>query len=279
MRFSQRIGKTPVRTLLQIDNIDDRLKNFLWNGIKEFLTNLETYLHNPVRDRVCKSIWIVHWGFAEDTIPHFQGGSLYFDEFLRYLRSWYYDRAQWYDIYDLVEFIAGLESIRTTEAFLVYCNNVLKAELSAFRIVNGIVVQVTSEEEIESIEEALNESEGLKPVNTHLTKALAMLANRESPDYRNSIKESISAVEALCKIVTGEPKASLGKALAVIESKHNLHGSLKEAYSKLYGYTSDADGIRHALLEDGVAIEFEDAKFMLVSCSSFINYLKIKLNL
>ena len=42
---------------------------------------------------------------------------------------------------------------------------------------------------------------------------------------------------------------------------------------KLYGYASDKGGIRHAegLFESDVT--FEEAKFMLVSCSAFINYL------
>jgi len=47
----------------------------------------------------------------------------------------------------------------------------------------------------------------------------------------------------------------------------------------LYGYTSDSGGIRHALSDEDVTPTFEDAKFMLVSCSAFINYLKAKMNL
>ena len=106
-----------------------------------------------------------------------------------------------------------------------------------------------------------------------------MLADRKAPDYRNSIKESISAVEALCNIITGNSSATLGKALSEIEKKHNLHPALKNAFSSLYGWTCDAGGIRHALEENNTIVEFEDAKFMLVSCSAFINYLKAKLNI
>lgn len=60
-----------------------------------------------------------------------------------------------------------------------------------------------------------------------------------------------------------------------VEKKIELHPALKEAFNKLYGYTSNADGIRHALLEEDT-LDFEDAKFMLVSCSAFINYLHPK---
>jgi len=56
-----------------------------------------------------------------------------------------------------------------------------------------------------------------------------------------------------------------------MESKRNLHPALKGAFDKLYGYTSDADGIRHALLEED-KVTFEQAKFMLVVCSAFTNY-------
>lgn len=102
-----------------------------------------------------------------------------------------------------------------------------------------------------------------------------LLANRQAPDYRNSIKESISAVEALCSIIAGQTKASLGVALKTVENKVAIHGALKAALGQLYGYTSDADGIRHALLDES-DLDLADAQFMLVSCSGFITYLLAK---
>lgn len=43
--------------------------------------------------------------------------------------------------------------------------------------------------------------------------------------------------------------------------------------NSLYGYISDANGIRHAGNIGGPSSTFEEAKFMLVSCSAFVNYL------
>ena len=74
----------------------------------------------------------------------------------------------------------------------------------------------------------------------------------------------------------GDDKATFGKALATLETKFGLHSSLKESFSKLYDYSSDAGGIRHSMLESSVSVDFDDAKFMLVLCSSFINYLRAK---
>jgi hypothetical protein len=67
----------------------------------------------------------------------------------------------------------------------------------------------------------------------------------------------------------------LSQAIKVITDKIELHPDLKEAFYKLYGYTSDAKGIRHSLMEKP-DLDFEDAKFMLVTCSAFSNYLKEK---
>jgi len=83
----------------------------------------------------------------------------------------------------------------------------------------------------------------------------------------------------MCRIICGED-ATLGKALGKIEraGKIELHGALKNAFDSLYGYTNSAEGIRHAhgLLEGKSTLSLEDAKFMLISCSAFVNYLKIK---
>ena len=62
--------------------------------------------------------------------------------------------------------------------------------------------------------------------------------------------------------------------LKKIESKGiKIHGGLKSAFDKLYGYTSDAKGIRHVGDIGGPSSTFEEAKFMLVACCAFINYL------
>lgn len=153
----------------------------------------------------------------------------------------------------------------------------LEREMSGYRFVNNLITPITDEIELKEIEDALNESKLTKysGVHTHLETALEKLSDRKNPDYRNSIKESISAVESISKIISENPKAELGQALKGLEEKIKLHNALKKGFISLYGYTSDEDGIRHAMLENP-EIEFEDAKFMLVSCSAFVNYLIVK---
>ena len=127
----------------------------------------------------------------------------------------------------------------------------------------GRVTDVVSQEEI-NIEEAAKDTR----FSTHKENL--------NLDYRNSIKESISAVESIARAISGSDKATLGNALRTIEKKGQLHRALKEGFLKLYGYTSDKQGIRHAMLDEP-NITAADARYFLVSCSSFANYLKSQL--
>jgi hypothetical protein len=67
-------------------------------------------------------------------------------------------------------------------------------------------------------------------------------------------------------------KATLDDALRHLAEQGRLHPALRKAFGNLYGYTSDANGIRHALMEEST-LGFSDAKFMLVCCSAFVNFL------
>lgn len=150
-------------------------------------------------------------------------------------------------------------------------NLVFEQEFVGYRFVNCMVQPITDKNEIQSITEAVNSH--FTEVNQHINKALGFLSDRQSPDYANSIKESISAVERMCSIILGKP-TTLGAALKKLEDNSVvIHPALKSAFSQLYGYTSDASGIRHSGELGGKESTFEEAKFMLVSCCAFVNYL------
>lgn len=106
-------------------------------------------------------------------------------------------------------------------------------------------------------------------VKKHYIKAVEKLY--KDKDYSNSIKESITSVEAMCQIINGS-KETLGKALNNL--KIEIHPALKSAYSSIYGYTSDENGTRHANGIGEKNATFSEAKYMLISCSAFVNYLK-----
>ena len=279
LSFSQRQGLKSIKSIMQLDSMDAELRNGLWNLITMFYWNnavgVDVYnsivlSENPSLQRLFRDLWHNYFKRAIDTLNN----SWYItrDE----IREYFLFKCEWHEVYDFIEFIANrYENEVTNSEFVEACNQILTREVSGYRFVGSKIAPITSEVEIAEIEEALQSSKSLTPVAAHMKTALDMLVDRDAPDYRNSIKESISAVEALCRIITGSPKATLGQALKQVQSQVSLHPALQEAFNKLYGYTSDEGGIRHAL-SDEPNVDFEDAKFMLVACSGFVNFLKAK---
>ena len=112
---------------------------------------------------------------------------------------------------------------------------------------------------------------GLHASETHLRKASDCINGK---DWAGSIRESIHAVESVARRLDPKASATLVPALASLEKVNALHPALKEALSKLYGYTSDEQGIRHALLDRSNAdVGMDEAVFMLSACASFASYL------
>ena len=146
-----------------------------------------------------------------------------------------------------------------------------------YRFISGVLSPISNPVETTEISGAIESSyrKGLHGAHQHLETALKLLGKKPEPDYRNSIKEAISAVESVSKQLSGSDAPGLSGALAALESKMEMHGALKSAFIKLYGYTSDEDGIRHAILEE-INVGFDEAKYMIVACSAFVNYLSAK---
>lgn len=276
--FSQRKGLKPIKSVIQVDSMDDDLRNGLWNALTihywghvkppshplEFHPSLSS---NRNVEILVRELWMKYFKKPIDTLGD------EWPEIHSRLRDHFF-RCSWDGVYEFIEFVANnYPDESTNKKFMDSCNVVLEREVSAYRFVGGNIAQITSEEEIGEIEETLKDAP--KPADIHLKTALDKLSDRKSPDYRNSIKESMSAVEAICKQISGNPKATLDQALEELQKKTSLHPALKKAFSSLYGYSSDAEGIRHALMDEP-NLDFEDAKFMLVSCSAFVNYLITK---
>jgi hypothetical protein len=250
--------------------MDDALRIGLWNGLhicvwkKNVYDQYSSAFSQSSLYPLFQNYWHNLFKLPLDNLPHD------FDESVNRVREFFF-KCEWNEVYDIIEFTAQECPEELNKEYEWFCNTVLEKELSAYRFIESQLTDISSEEEIESIESAINSTTKYSGANKHIKTALGFLSDRKSPDFRNSIKESISAVESLCIAISGDPKATLGMALNKIECSHKLHPAFKKALSNLYGYTSDSDGIRHALLEES-SISYSDAKFMLVSCSAFINY-------
>ena len=115
--------------------------------------------------------------------------------------------------------------------------------------------------------------EGLVGAVSHLRQA-ADCVNRG--DHSGAVRESIHAVESTARQFDPNAK-TLNPALKALEESGVLHPALKRAFSNLYGFTSDEQGIRHALIDNPQSnVGQDEAVFMLGACASFSSYLARK---
>lgn len=274
--FSHRKGLKPSSKMAQVEAMDADLRVGLWNAVDASLRNayfvFPGHFGTPVRSSsmayLFEALWDEYFKRPVDALPNDINAAV--QDLRKYFLS-----AAWNEVYDFLEFSAPFFSQLENGDIRAACNRVLERENAGYRFVGDEIVQITSEHEIAAIEGALSVTGRTAAVHEHLEAALRLLADRKAPDYRNSIKESISAVEALAQLITGERGATLGKALGRLDARVSLHGALRQALSSLYGYTSDAEGIRHALLDEPT-LTSADARFMLVSCAAFTSYLIAK---
>lgn len=268
--FSEKYGYKVEKTI-QYESISDELRRRIWNLFYQFeikegglaskriglALNGGQTIEEKIVDRCGLLINPVGKGrTAEEQLK---------DNILKFFR--------WYEVYDFVELhLSYLNDDEKKERIKKY-NELFEQEKAGYRIVSGEIAPITNESEIRIIEQATDTA--FESVNQHMQKALNFYADIKEPDYENSIKESISAVEAMCCIITGMSGAnsSLGKTIKKLrENGIHIHSSMENAFSSLYGYTSDEDGIRHGGIDFKNA-PAEDAKYMLISCSAFVNYL------
>lgn len=264
--FSERYGYTKPSDALIIEQIPEGIINAIINCLQD-LENYGDY--NLLKE----TVWLF---FLNKKRAEFDD---YYDCIELFLEN---REVEWYYKLNLLEFIVGqvarLFSEGTCSLFVRNINSDFERLNYGYRIINNLVTPITSKEEIKSIEEAIGSAKD--NIKEHLNSALKHLADKEKPDYRNSIKESISAVGVLCREMTEEN--DLGKALFVLEKKQGkLHPQLKAAFDNLYSYVNEKkSGIRHELMDESGSYvpTFHEAKFMLVTCSAFINYLNGKFN-
>lgn len=274
MKFSERKGLIHVRQALQKDEMSKELRASLWNVLHRVVFSAKEFYWRPAPmgyDRTrgdivqfSRELWDAHFKQPLDEIPYEPR------DILDVMKSRFFG-GKWYEVYDYLEAVLRISASKQLTREL---NSVLERELAGFRVVAGQFVDVVSEHELAAIEAAIGDDR-FSGVAAHLSQSLQHLANRQAPDYRNSVKESISAVESMAQVLTGQ-RSTLGDALKVLEKDGTLHKALKSGFSNLYGYTSDAEGIRHAMLEEGT-IGQPEAMYFLVSCSAFINFLKSKM--
>lgn len=178
-------------------------------------------------------------------------------------------KSSWDGVYSYIEFLFSNLSDYEKPAFSQKINIILVEEGAQYRFEEGQIVSLMTQIEVDETVKAQNVKSN---ASTHINKAIELFNIRPNPDYSNSIKESISAVEAIAREITGNDSATLSDAV----KKLNLHPALQLGIEKIYAWTSDEGGIRHAVKSDDIEHGEAEARYMLVLCSSLVNFMNEK---
>lgn len=177
-------------------------------------------------------------------------------------------QLEWNKVYDFLEFLISIDAYdQSKNNFIGRLNQVFIDERAPYKIINGMVTPLVSEIEATEVEKAISSKYAV--ASGHIFKALELYRKRPTADYENSIKESISAIEALARIILNKPSTTLGQ----LADQLNIHQSFREAIKKLYGWTSDEGGIRHSDNNKKLNVDEKEARYMLVQCSALVNYI------
>jgi AbiJ-like protein len=252
-----------VSAVVQTDEVNERLRNAIWNVIDALIPDEdeEVAVHAVVVE-----VFAVPVQTINSNVP----------------KVWLlkqYQTLEWPRIYDLLEYVVGAASIWSRnrvriDRAIALANAALQREHSGFRFIAGELTRNIHPVEAAAVEEARDRAatSGFDGVRQNIDQALALFGKRPEPDFRNAIKEAMSAVEGAVKLIQGQKTGGLAAALDALSERVEIHGALKAGLKQLYGFTSDADGIRHPIL-DAPKVDEGDARFMIVACSAAVNWL------
>ena len=264
-KFSQRIGARP-SPRSGLEEASPELRTALWNVLhKPAFPNEDEHRQRAVAH--ARALWN-HLGWRTDQVPllpHQMRESL--------ATEWF--SCRWPEFFDLIEFTARTLATSVSpvrQQWFEMLNRILESKGCAYRFIAERLVPLTNS--TEAIEVVRGAESAIPDVGVHIREAAKLLPPNAGANPRNSIRESIAAVEAALRHLNGNPTATLSEGLAVFEDKHGpLHPSLRQGLAVLYAYTADESGVRHALIEESDGVTGDDARFMLVTCSAFTNYL------
>ncbi len=271
--FSQAQGYEELPGPLKLEELPREARTHIWNAF--YTSIIATLEHTEAYGSFVRGAW-------KDILyaKHIQHDILRVDEWddlFEYHRASLHHSIEtlpFNKVFDLIQFV--LRHPKCPPSFIVEMKLVFANARLAYTIDEAkppTIIPAATEAEGNTVIESLQllRRVGLEGSATHLRTASGCI-NRN--DWAGSIRESISAVESVARQLDPQASKTLGPALASLEQREALHPALKDAFAKLYGYASNEQGIRHALLDQSNArVGMDEAVFMLGACASFASYL------
>ena len=270
LTFEQAEGAAPLPTQLRPGEISPPLRAKLWEPIFDHLLSTKesagyvgaVYLGSPW-SKILRDYHVQHEYKMADAFD--VKLSIHINRLSSLFRDGLYTR-----VFGFIQFV--LRHDRCPKQLANVVEEILVEERAAYRLLDrSTFVPIASEFEGETVMTALATANkaGLTGAYEHLKSAGGFLTQGK---FADSIRESIHAVESAARSLGNA--GSLKDALKTLEQRRRLHPALKGGFEKLYAYTNDENGIRHALIDEPAAeVDETDAIFMLGACAAFVTYL------
>lgn len=209
--FSDRNGIARENTSVQIDSLDERSRVAIANAVNKAYSIV--FKDGDSKNR-CTDFWnsilvnvyVQRIDYADDLA---QSHGYYAPNMFEMINGTIFN-DEYHAVLTLVEFIVDcLVKVNGAlkDEIEEYFNGVFEKEYVGYRFVGGKIVPVTNPIEMDSIKEACNSP--YENVNQHMIDAIRLFADRNKRDYKNVIKESISAVEAMCCCILGKKSTDI----------------------------------------------------------------------
>lgn len=276
--FSKRFGYTPIKDDEILEDAPIWVRKSYETKVLDIFVNRVRYGTNHGREVITHGL-VNSWNIEWDLIVYLRLNSEPDPE-----RPFIYDfleNCEWYHFYDFVEFIAiklkEVESDSTNEkyGFLAY-RNAVNDHFSNTHVVwrmneyGRLKKESTKvlDDKLQAIENQLTDE--FEPAREHYKKA-ERYSNERPLDPENSIKEIVSAIESVGRVIY--PRATtLGDVVKELRTSKLIPQRLITVVEKFYAYASDEPAVRHGA-PVGSRVLLDDAEFAMHLGAALIQYL------
>jgi hypothetical protein len=270
LTFEQAEGAAPLPSQLALGEMSKELRSLLWLIVHEIIKDSATFDADGDGNGpwiagnfevVLKSYWVLHeFNFS--------------DEFKNSERFWVYKLGSMFktgsytEIFGFIQFVMRRDD--APYRFSEGIEQALRRARAAYFVTDNTIMPAATAEDRVAVSSAFESlrSKEYSGARTHLRKAGELLSEGH---WSDSVRESIHAVESAVRKISGEG-ATLSAALAALQKKGRMNVNLKRAMNALYDYTSDEQGVRHALVLNEAEVTESDALYMFSVCAAFLTY-------
>jgi hypothetical protein len=261
--FSKRYGLRPTPDGLVSGDVPERARIGLYHIIEEFFGErhgahfLDLYRQICVALRIRRDRDVYEEWSASRTIEELIMG------------------CEWLQIYDVCEVACAslkVEGFRTK--FYAEVNQLFTEEQLGFEFRNGLVEKIGVgfiDAQIKEARYLLKEPE-FKGADEHFEKALKAVNIRPNPDVENCVKDAVSAIESVGRILVNDEKPLLSDIIRDMAKRGIIPKPLDEAIQKVYAYRGNQPGVAHGLVGDS-KVTVDEAEFVLAMSAAIIIYL------